>query len=257
MMPAPEVPLVRLENIEKRFGGVHALRGATLEIARNEVIGLVGDNGAGKSTLIKVLMGVHQPDSGTVIIDGAPRRISHPQELRALGIEAIYQDLALVGTFDLGANFFLGRELTRSYLGGLVTVLDKRRMREIALQVLRERVGITITNPFNPALVMSGGQRQAVAIGRSLYAKARLIVMDEPTAALGVEEQDKVLEIIRTIRRQGASVLIISHNLEHVFSVADRIAVMQGGRVAAVKKTTEATRAGIVGLIMGTAGDDA
>ena len=247
-----ETPIVAIRNISKNFAGIRALHDVNLDIYRGEVLGIVGDNGAGKSTLIKVLNGVYIPDTGTVAFDGRPTRIDHPDTARALGIETVYQDLALVGTFDLADNFFLGRELYKSYLGGLIRILDKARMRDVALQVLQERVGLSIDNPYNPAIVMSGGQRQSIAIGRALHAEAQLVIMDEPTAALGVEEQAKVLEIIRNLKAQGVTQIVISHNLEHVFQVADRIAVMHYGTVSAVCRTSEVTKAQIVGLIMGT-----
>ncbi|MEO1091707.1 MAG: ATP-binding cassette domain-containing protein [Pseudomonadota bacterium] len=244
--------LVALEGVTKNFGGVRALHDASLAVEAGEVVGLVGDNGAGKSTLIKTITGVHQPDGGRLLIDGRPVTIASPEQARELGIEAIYQDLALVGTFDLGSNFFLGREPVRTYLGGLVRLLDRRRMREEAQAVLRERVGIEITNPYSPAFVLSGGQRQAIAIGRAIHAEARLIIMDEPTAALGVEETERVLAIIETLREQGVAVILVSHTLEHVFRVTDRIAVMHRGGVTAVVQREDVTRAEVVGLIMGS-----
>ena len=245
------VPFLCLNSIEKSFGGVRALRGASLEVCSGEVVSLVGDNGAGKSTLVKTITGVFQPDAGTIEVDGHKVTVSHPDHARRLGIEAMYQDLALVGTFDLGGNFFLGRELTRSFLGGLIRVLDKKRMREEALTVLRTGVGIEIDNPFSPTFVMSGGQRQAIAIGRAIRAQARIIIMDEPTAALGVEETERVMIIIESLRSQGLAVLLVSHNLEHVFRVADRIAVMHRGVVSAICRKDEVTRAQVVALIMG------
>lgn len=244
--------LLSLKGLRKSFGGVEALRGADLEVREGEVLALVGDNGAGKSTLIKAIMGVHQPDSGTITLDGHEIVITHPDEARRLGIEAIYQDLALVGTFDLVRNFFLGREKMKSYLGGLIRVLDRDAMRKEAMSVLEDRVGISIGNPYASAYVLSGGQRQAVAIGRAINSDARLIIMDEPTAALGVEETERVLAIIGRLREQGLTVLIISHNLEHVFRCADRIAVMHGGRVTAQMRRDEVTRQQVVGHIMGT-----
>jgi simple sugar transport system ATP-binding protein len=238
--------------LRKSFGGVEALRGADLEVRKGEVLALVGDNGAGKSTLIKAIMGVHQPNAGTITLDGRETVIAHPDEARRLGIEAIYQDLALVGTFDLVRNFFLGREKMKSYLGGLIRVLDKDAMRKEAMDVLENRVGISIGNPYASAYVLSGGQRQAVAIGRAIDSDARLIIMDEPTAALGVEETERVLAIIDRLREQGLTVLVISHNLEHVFRCADRIAVMHAGRVTAQMRRDEVTRQEVVGHIMGT-----
>ena len=195
--------LLSLRDIKKSFGGVQALRGASMDVVRGKVTALVGDNGAGKSTLIKIVMGVHPPTSGTIVLEGQEISVANPESARSLGIEAIYQDLALVGTFDLVQNFFLGRERTRSYFGGLITVLDKAAMRKEALKVLTGRVGIQIGNPYANAFVMSGGQRQAVAIGRAIHSDARLIIMDEPTAALGVEETDRVLTIIGRLRDQA------------------------------------------------------
>ena len=247
----PDVPFLRLEGIAKSFGGVQALRGASLEVRSGEVVGLVGDNGAGKSTLVKVIMGVHPPDTGTIEIEGRREEITHPDHARHLGIEAIYQDLALVGTFDLGDNFFLGREIMKSFLGGLFQVLDKKRMRREAQRILQEEVGIRMDQPFNPANVMSGGQRQAIAIGRAVHARARMIIMDEPMAALGVEETERVMDIIEGLRMRGLAVLLVSHNLDHVFRVTDRIAVMHRGMVSAVRHKIDVTRAEVVAFIMG------
>jgi ABC-type sugar transport system ATPase subunit len=249
--PSTQPPHVRFRGVSKRFGGVEALKPLDLDVERGEVLAIVGDNGAGKSTLIKVLTGVHPTDGGSIEIDGRPVRIDHPDVAKANGIETIYQDLALVPTFDLGANFFLGRELHRRVLG-IFPVLDVERMRREARAIVEERVGLEIKNPHSPAAVMSGGQRQAIAIGRALYARAELVIMDEPTAALGVEEQEKVLAIIERLRSQGVTVVMISHNLEHVFRVADRIVVMHGGRKSALRSTHATTRAEIVGLIMGS-----
>lgn len=249
--PAGDVVLA-LRNITKAFGGVEALRGASMDVIAGEVTALVGDNGAGKSTLIKTIMGVHQPTSGSIILDGREITVPDPEAARRLGIEAIYQDLALVGTFDLVQNFFLGRERTKSYLGGLIKVLDKAAMREEALKVLTERVGIRLGNPYANAFVMSGGQRQAVAIGRAIHSHARLIIMDEPTAALGVEETERVLTIIERLREQGLTVLMVSHNLEHVFRCADSIAVMHRGEVNAQMRKDEVTREDVIACIMGS-----
>lgn len=242
---------VELRNVSKSFGEVEALRNVDFRLGRNEVVGLLGDNGAGKSTLIKVLTGVHPADSGTIEIDGHAVKVDHPDVAKAHGIETIYQDLALVPTFDLGTNFFLGREL-RKRLFGVIPVLDVARMRREAIAVIQDRVGLAIHNPYTPAAVMSGGQRQAVAIGRALYAEAELVIMDEPTAALGVEEQEKVLAIVDRLKAQGVTVIVISHNLEHVFRVCDRIVVMHNGYKLAERERATSTKAEIVGLIMGS-----
>lgn len=197
-------------------------------------------------------MGVHQPTSGSLQINGTETVIPDPETARSHGIEAIYQDLALVGTFDLASNFFLGREITKPWLGGLVKVKDTKRMRAEAVKVLKERVGIDIGNPYASAFVMSGGQRQALAIGRAIHTDAQLIIMDEPTAALGVEETERVLQIIERLKEQGLTVLIISHNLEHVFRCADTIAVMHRGQVTTHLRKDEVTRQDIVAHIMGS-----
>lgn len=244
--------LLSLKDICKTFGGVEALRGASLNVVKGQTTALVGDNGAGKSTLIKAIMGVHQPDAGSMSMNGIETVIPDPEAARRLGLEAIYQDLALVGTFDLANNFFLGREIRKSYLGGLIKVLDKRRMRDEAMNVLERRVGINIGNPYASAHVMSGGQRQALAIGRAIHTDAQLIIMDEPTAALGVEETERVLQIIERLKEQGLTVLVISHNLEHVFRCADTIAVMHRGQVTAHLHKDDVTRQDIVGHIMGS-----
>lgn len=251
-VPVTGQVVLSLRDIKKSFGGVEALQGASLDVVSGKVTALVGDNGAGKSTLIKTVMGVHQPTAGSIWIDGQETTVADPEAARQLGIEAIYQDLALVGTFDLVSNFFLGHELTKSYLGGLITVLDKKAMQTEAMKVLTEQVGIRIGNPYASAFVMSGGQRQAVAIGRAIYSDARLIIMDEPTAALGVEETERVLSIIERLREQGLTILVVSHNLEHVFRCADYIAVMHRGQVTAVLPTSEVTRQDIVAHIMGS-----
>ena len=243
--------LLSLRDVKKSFGGVQALRGASIDVARGKVTALVGDNGAGKSTLIKTIMGVHTPTSGNIFFDGQEITVPDPEAARSFGIEAIYQDLALVGTFDLVQNFFLGRERMKTYLGGFIKLLDKTAMREVALEVLAERVGIRIGNPYASAFVMSGGQRQAVAIGRAIHSNARLIIMDEPTAALGVEETEKVLTIVERLREQGLTVLMVSHNLEHVFRCADSIAVMHRGEINAQLTTVDVTRQDVVAHIMG------
>ena len=250
--PSADSPFLRLAGVSKSFGGVQALRGADLAVRLGEVLSLVGDNGAGKSTLVKTIMGVHPPDAGTIEIEGRRETIPHPDHARRLGIEAIYQDLALVGTFDLGDNFFLGREIMKPYLGGLIRILDKKRMRQEAQRILGEEVGIRMDQPFSPANVMSGGQRQAIAIGRAVHAQMRMIIMDEPMAALGVEETERVMTIIDGLRSRGHAVLLVSHNLEHVFRVTDRIAVMHRGSVLAVRHKHEVSRADVVAMIMGS-----
>jgi ABC-type sugar transport system ATPase subunit len=237
-------PLLQAVGVSKRFGHVEALIGVDFELHPNEVVGLVGDNGAGKSTLIKVLCGVHRPDEGTVFVGGREVRFHSPRDALKEGIAVVYQDLALVNSRDLAHNVFLGREPRR----GLT--VDRRRMQREAREVL-DSLRIQIPSVRSLVGVLSGGQRQAVAIARAVHQGGRLMIMDEPTAALGVQEQRKVLALIQELQAQGSAVIVVSHNLEHVFSIADRIVVLRGGRVAGSRLRRETTAQEIVSLIVG------
>jgi simple sugar transport system ATP-binding protein len=217
--------LVEMRCIHKAFGAVKALDGASLSVEAGEVLGLVGDNAAGKSTLMKVLSGAYQPDKGHIHVDGAPVRIASPADARALGIEMVYQDLALTDNLDVVANLFMGREVTRR-LG----LLDSRWMREKTLTLV-DRLKIDVQDIRQPVATLSGGQRQAVAIGRAMAFDARLIIMDEPTAALSATAADKVLDVIRGLKDHGVAVIIINHRMDEVRRVTDRIAVIQHGKV--------------------------
>jgi D-xylose transport system ATP-binding protein len=231
-------PLAAMRGIWKHYGGVQALAGAHLEIWPREIHALVGDNAAGKSSLIKILSGAVATDQGEIVIDGRPVHIRGPRDAKALGIETVYQDLALADNLDVPANIFLGRELTR---GGLLRpFLDRRRMEEESRRLLA-RLRIAMPNIRQKARTMSGGQRQCIAIARAVCFDARLVILDEPTAALGVEETRKVHDLIREMRGHGLAVVIICHNLNHVFELADRITVMKTGRTVGTRRT-EATR---------------
>lgn len=251
--PGNGTPLVRMEGIVKRFGAVEALKGVDLELGRGEVLGLVGDNAAGKSTLMKVLTGVHQPDAGRIFFEGRPVHFRDPHESRALGIEMIYQDLALVPSLDVVANVFLGREKVRSALGGLIQRLDERAMEAATWDAMR-RLKINMDSVRKIVSLFSGGQQQAVAIGRALSFNARVIVMDEPTASLAVREVEKVLELVRELRSRGVSVILISHRLQDVFAVADRVMVLYGGRGAGARHVAQTTMDEVVRLIVGANG---
>jgi len=238
-------PMVELRGICKVFGHVQALQGVSLSVYEGEVIGLVGDNGAGKSTLIKIISGAYQPDAGTILVDGAPVQFNNPRDAMEKGIATVYQNLALVDQRDVAANIFLGRELVR----GLV--LDQRRMLEESSQVLQQ-LRSDIPSVEVAVGLLSGGQRQAVAIARAIQqGAARLVIMDEPVAALGIEETRKVLRLISRLKAQGRAVIVISHNLEHVFSVADRIVVLRRGRLVGDRYKSETNAAEIVHLIVG------
>ncbi len=242
--------ILRAVNLTKRFGGLVAVDNVSLDVSAGEVIGLVGDNGAGKSTFIKMISGVYQPDDGEIYFNGQKVAFDDPRLARDLGIETIYQDLALAENLDVGANIFLGREVKRSYIGGLIKTLDRRKMRTESSSVL-ERLDIQIPSLAQQIRNLSGGQRQTVAIARSIYWNARVMIMDEPTAALGVTEQRKVLTLVRTLSSQGVPVIIISHNMQDVFAVADRIVILRRGRKVGERMAAQTTPDEIVSLMVG------
>jgi ABC-type sugar transport system ATPase subunit len=247
-------PILAVKDLVKRFGGLTAVNQVSLELYPGEVVGLVGDNGAGKSTLIKMVSGVYQPNDGEIYFQGKLVNISHPSEARDMGIETIYQDLALAGNLDLGANIFLGREVKKRHLGGLIRTLDDQRMLNEARTLLNT---LDVHFPSFTAKIekLSGGQRQAVAIARALYWKAKLMIMDEPTNNLGVVEQRKVLDLIRRLRDQGVPVILISHTMHDVFAVSDRIVVMHRGRKVAEKRASETNTQEIVQYMVGALDD--
>ncbi|MDB2408010.1 ATP-binding cassette domain-containing protein [Jannaschia sp.] len=243
-------PLVRMHGITKRFGGVVALQDVDLEAHAGEVLAIVGDNGAGKSTLIKILTGVYQPTSGEMFLDGAPVSFSSHAEAIDQGIDAVYQTLALADHLDPAANMFLGSELTRSFLG--LTFLDNKKMRSETERTLQERLGVTLKSLDAPTESLSGGQRQAVAIARAVYSEGlRVLVMDEPTAALGPQETARTLKLIKTLREQGLAVILISHSLDDVFEVSDRVHVQRRGQRAGTVITAESNTKEVLGLIVG------
>ena len=240
--------LLGARALTKNYGGLRAVNAASLDLYRGEIVALVGDNGAGKSTFIKMLSGVIVPDSGSIVLHGREVHFAMPAQARAAGIETLHQNLALVDVFDVAENVFLGRELTKRRLG-LIPVLDKGAMRSRTRDLL-QRIGANLPVIDRPVRAMSGGQRQAVAIARLLLNEVHLLIMDEPMAALGVDEGRKVLDLIVELRVRGFAVLIISHNLEHVFSVADRICVMKNGNVVGVVSTADADHDRIVRMIV-------
>lgn len=220
-------PILQCIGLTKRFGGLVAVNNVSLEVFPGEVVGLVGDNGAGKSTLIHLISGVYHPDEGQMILNGEDVRFSSPMDARQRGIETIFQDLALCNNLSACDNIFLGRERLRKVFG-LFNVLDRAQMKKEAETILKE-LDIVIPGLQRPIRQLSGGQRQAVAISRSVYWNAKLLIMDEPTAALGVPEQRKVKELVCKLKERHVPVIIISHNMQEVFSVADRVIVMRRG----------------------------
>jgi len=247
-------PLLQAKHLTKRFGGLTAVDHVDLAVYPGEVVGLVGDNGAGKSTLIKMIAGVHQPNEGEIYFEGRQVAISHPSQARELGIETIYQDLALAGNLDVPANIFLGREMKRRYLGGVIRMLDDEAMRAESRKLLET---LDVHFPSLSARIdnLSGGQRQAVAISRALYWNAKLLIMDEPTNNLGVVEQRKVLDLILRLREQKIPVILISHTMLDVFAVTNRIVVMHRGRKVAEKETAKTDHQEIVQYMVGALDD--
>ncbi len=246
---APDA-LLRVERISKSFGAVVALQDATLHIPRGEITGLVGDNGAGKSTLIKIISGVLTPDSGSIEFGGRPANFASPAEAREQGIETVYQDLALVGNLAVWANVYLGRELTTG--PKFLHILDKRAMLSKTGDML-DRFMRNVPPIDEPVELLSGGQRQVVAIARAGAWGSKLILMDEPTAALGVLETKAVEDVIFELKRQGLTILVISHNLDQIFRITDGVWVMRRGRVIGYRETARTFPDEIVSMITGAA----
>jgi ABC-type sugar transport system ATPase subunit len=243
-------PLLQAVNLTKSFGGLVAVDNVSVDIFPGEVVGLVGDNGAGKSTLIKMVSGVYQPNDGEIVFAGKKVTFTGPREARDMGIETIYQDLALAENLDAPSNIFLGREMKRAYIGGVIHTLDRNKMRGEATKVLA-RLDIRIPSLSQQIRNLSGGQRQSVAIARTIYWNAKMVIMDEPTAALGVSEQRKVLRLVRTLAEQGVPVIIISHNMQDVFAVSDRIVVMRRGMKVGELAAAKTTPDEVVSLMVG------
>jgi simple sugar transport system ATP-binding protein len=242
--------LLRVRGVAKRFGAVQALRGVDLDVHAGEVVALVGDNGAGKSVLVKIIAGVHQPDAGTVAFNDRIVDFRSPRDARDAGIETIYQDLALAEELNVGANIFLGREPTRRYLGGLVRTIDggtiQRETRALLARIHSEIPDVNVS-----VRDLSGGQRQAVAIARALYWRARLVVMDEPTAALAPMERERVIALARALADQDVGVLYIAHNLVEILEVADRIVVLRRGEQVAELDARTTSQAEVVQYMTG------
>ena len=247
-------PILSVRSLTKHFGGLTAVNGVSWDIFPGEVVALLGDNGAGKSTLIKCISGVYQPDEGEIFFEGRQTRFARPIDARQMGIETIYQDLALANNLDVGANIFLGREVKKRYFGGLINTLDEKMMLSESEQAL-DSLEIHFPNLTQPIESLSGGQRQAVAIARAVYWDAKLMIMDEPTNNLGVPEQHKVLELIRKLRDQGVPVILITHTLPDVFAVSDRLMVMHRGRKVTEKKTADTSTEELVQYMVGAHDD--
>ena len=244
MTVADGTPLVELQHINVAFGGVHAVQDVTVDLRPGEVVGLVGGNGAGKTTLIRCLSGAHPADSGQILIDGRPVSITNPRDAKARGIETIYQTLALAENIDASANVFLGRELT-SRFGDL----DDSAMESATRQVMG-RLNPHFKNFKTPVVSLSGGQRQAIAIGRAVHFNARILIMDEPTAALGPAETAQVRDLIKQLKSEGIGIFLISHDIHDVFDLADRISVMLHGKLVGTVNKADVTTDEILGMII-------
>ncbi|MDP9467097.1 MAG: ATP-binding cassette domain-containing protein [Actinomycetota bacterium] len=240
-----DTPLLSLRGVNKSFGAVHVLQGVDFDTYPSQVTALVGDNGAGKSTLIKGIAGIYGFDSGEYVFDGRTVTVTNPKQANALGIEVVYQDLALCDNLDIVHNLFLGREITK---GGR---LDEATMERRAKETLAGLSVRTVKSIRQQVASLSGGQRQTVAIARSVLWNSKLVILDEPTAALGVAQTEQVLKLVRRLADKGLSVVLISHNLNDVFEVADRISVLYLGRMAAQVRTADVTRNQVVELITG------
>jgi ABC-type sugar transport system ATPase subunit len=249
-------PRLSIRNMSKIFGGLVAVDDVSLDVRGGEVVGLLGDNGAGKSTLIKCVSGVYQAEEGEIFFDSARVAFASPMDARRVGIETIYQDLALANNLDVCANIFLGREMKKRRLGGLVHTLDDKLMLSESRQTL-DSLQIHFPTLTNPIEKLSGGQRQAVAIARAVYWDAKLMIMDEPTNNLGVPEQHKVLELIRTLKDRGVPVILITHVLPDALAVTDRVIVMHRGRKVTEKITAETSAGELVQYMVGAKEDAA
>jgi simple sugar transport system ATP-binding protein len=230
--------VLRVENVAKRFGPVTALRDVSLHLERGEVLGLLGDNGAGKSTLIKILCGYHKPDSGTIYLDGEPVDFSSVTHARSLGIDTVYQDLALINELSVFHNVFLNRELTYPFP---LRLLNNREMRRRAAEYIDD-IGVDIPSVKSPVVRLSGGQRQAIAIARSMHSDARILLLDEPLAAMGVREGAIILDLIKRLRDAGeVSIIMILHNYVHVFQACDRLNLLRDGEIVLDKPTAQSS----------------
>jgi ABC-type sugar transport system ATPase subunit len=241
-------PLLQARSITKRFGALQALADVDLDVHTGEVLAILGDNGAGKSTFIKILSGAYEPSAGTLLLDGAPVRFASPQDAADIGIATIFQELALSENLSIAENVFLGRELVHRVLG--VPFLKRQAMKQKVAELLHS-LEAHISDPDAAVGSLSGGQRQAVAISRALNLNARLVIMDEPTAALAVAETRKVLQLIRRLSEGGRAVILISHNMHDVFEVADRIVVFRRGRKIAERRRSETNPEEVVSFITG------
>lgn len=243
-MDTARMPLVELRNISIAFGGIRAVDDASVDLHAGEVVALLGHNGAGKSTLIKILSGAYKRDAGTILVNGEEATINNPRDAKRYGIETIYQTLALADNVDAAANLFLGRELRTSW-----GTLDDVAMEAEARRVMG-RLNPRFQRFKDPVIKLSGGQRQSVAIARAILFNARILIMDEPTAALGPQETAQVGELVRQLKSEGIGIFLISHDIHDVFDLADRVCVMKNGQVVGTARTRDVTKDEVLGMII-------
>jgi len=250
-MAGERQPILELRGIVKRFGGVTALRGVDFALYDGELVAIIGDNGAGKSTLIKIISGVYTPDEGEVVLWGKPVKLRSPDDARRYGIETVHQTLALADHMDVVGNFFLGRELTRGWYGPLFHILNRPAMEKRTREVLAD-LEVDIPSLRTPVKALSGGQRQGIALGRAIAFGQKILILDEPTAALGLRETRKVVDLILRLKAQKVPIIMISHSLPIVFEVADRIVIMRNGQVVGERDPARTAQEELLALMVGT-----
>ncbi|MCD6266910.1 MAG: sugar ABC transporter ATP-binding protein [Thermotogaceae bacterium] len=246
--------VLEARNIKKSFGGIQALKGVSIKLYEHETLALLGDNGAGKSTLIKIISGVYKPDEGEIFIDGKKVEFKDPRDARKLGIETVYQELSLLDQQDVVTNVFLGREMLKFKLAYIFNILNTKVMEKRTKKLLDEMGIKTISNLRKEVKLLSGGQRQAVALARARLSKPRILILDEPTAALGVKETRMILELIKKFKEEGVPMILISHSLPIVFEIADRIVILREGKVVAEERVEETNEKEVVSFMVGVEG---
>ncbi|MGD0728231.1 MAG: ATP-binding cassette domain-containing protein [Spirochaetia bacterium] len=239
--------VLEVRNLSKSFGAVQALSNVSFTVGKSEIVGLVGDNGAGKSTIINLLMGVYQPDEGEIYFEGKRVKFDSPRDSRATGIEPVYQNTAVVDMMNLWRNFYLGREVTKSF--GPFSVLDKKEMKKKSIEMMWE-IGVHVREADESVQYMSGGERQSLCIGRCMEFSGKLLLLDEPTAALSLKETDKVLKFAESVREKGLSEIIVDHNIIHIYPIVDKFVIMGRGRKVAELRKTDVSAEDVIGTLM-------
>jgi simple sugar transport system ATP-binding protein len=239
--------VLEVRNLSKSFGAVQALTNVSFTVGKSEIVGLVGDNGAGKSTIINLLMGVYPPDEGEIYFEGKRVEFDSPRDSRATGIEPVYQNTAVVDQMNLWRNFYLGREVTKSF--GLFSILDKKKMKKKSIEMMWD-IGVHVREADESVQYMSGGERQSLCIGRCMEFSGKLLLLDEPTAALSLKETDKVLKFAESVREKGLSEIIVDHNIIHIYPIVDKFVVMGRGRKVTELRKTDVSAEDVIGTLM-------